>query len=115
MSSKALVIKGVNFATNKVATVSFGEDKHCTGISLSSNALTFTTLAPQTLTATVTPNDTTDAVSWASSDESVATVADGVVTVVGIVLRMRRPLWSYWFVARIRPFDETEERRLSAS
>ena len=84
MSSKALVIKGVNFATNKVATVSFGEDKHCTGISLSSNALTFTTLVPQTLTATVTPNDTTDAVSWASSDTSVATVTNGVVTVVGI-------------------------------
>ena len=84
MSSKALVIKGVNFATNKLTTVSFGEDKHCTGISLSSNSLTFTSLAPATLTATLTPNDTTDSLTWESSDENVATVVNGVVTPVGI-------------------------------
>ena len=36
-----------------------------------------------TLTATVKPAYTTDAVEWTSSDESVATVDDGVVTAVG--------------------------------
>ena len=36
-----------------------------------------------TLTATVEPAYTTDTVEWTSSDESVATVADGLVTAVG--------------------------------
>lgn len=35
------------------------------------------------LTATVTPANTTDEVVWESSDESVATVEDGLVTTVG--------------------------------
>lgn len=85
MAKNALVIKGANFAANKLTTVTFVEDeKPCTAIALSESSKTVTTLGNFTLTATVTPADTTDEVLWSSSDESVATVADGVVTVVGL-------------------------------
>ena len=53
---------------------------HAISISLD---LTELTLAPEetaTLTATVLPANTTDALEWSSSDEAVATVADGLVT-----------------------------------
>ena len=36
-----------------------------------------------TLTATMAPENTTDTITWSSSDAAVATVADGVVTAVG--------------------------------
>ena len=52
----------------------------CTGITLSSNSLTFTNNDSQTLTATVTPSNTTDTVSWSTNSSSVATVSNGVVT-----------------------------------
>lgn len=52
----------------------------CTGITLSSNSLTFTNNNSQRLTATVTPSNTTDTVSWSTNSSSVATVSNGVVT-----------------------------------
>lgn len=56
----------------------------CTGITLSSYALTFNGASSQTLRATLSPADCEDVVSWSSSDNSVATVSsDGVVTSVG--------------------------------
>ena len=85
MAKNALVIKGANFAANKLTTVTFVEDeKPCTAIALSESSKAVTALGDFTLTATVTPADTTDDVLWSSSDETVATVADGVVTVVGL-------------------------------
>ena len=54
----------------------------CTSIQLSSDTLTFTESGSQTLTYTVTPENTTDAVTWTSDNESVATVNDGIVTAV---------------------------------
>ena len=56
-----------------------------TGISVNPTSLTFTVGdAPQTITATITPNDATNqAVTWTSSNPAVATVVDGVVTPVG--------------------------------
>lgn len=82
--SKALVIKSADFSANKVTTVTF-EGVHTTGISISSATMTLSSIGgTQTLTATVTPADSVDAVVWSSSDETVATVASGTVTAVGI-------------------------------
>lgn len=83
--SKALVIKGANFVQNAVEQISVSEPVPCTGIIISRNTLDFTEIgATSTLTATLTPADTTDTVVWHSSDENVATVANGVVTCVGV-------------------------------
>ena len=55
-----------------------------TGISLDKTSLTLDKGKTETLTATITPSDATNKnVTWKSSDESVVTVADGVVTAVG--------------------------------
>lgn len=83
--SKALVIKGANFIANKVETITITEVVPCTGISLSDSTHAFTAIgATKTLTATVTPADTTESVVWASSNTDCATVANGVVTCVGV-------------------------------
>ena len=58
-----------------------GATKPATGITLNKTALTLTAGKSDTLTATVTPADTTDTVSWSSSKEAVATVdSTGKVT-----------------------------------
>lgn len=59
------------------------EEIPCTGITLDQTTLTFTEAGTKTLTATVTPSDTTDAVIWSSDDSSIASVSGGVVTAVG--------------------------------
>ena len=54
-----------------------------TGITLDMTALELTVEETATLTATVDPENATDnTVTWSSSDETVATVVDGVVTAV---------------------------------
>ena len=77
---KALVIKGANFSENKLATIEISDPVPCTGISLNLSTKSLTALTAFTLTATVTPSDTTDAVTWSSSDSTVATVSNGTVT-----------------------------------
>ncbi len=52
----------------------------CTNITLNNTALTFTTEAAQTLTATVTPTDTTDKIVWSVSPSGIVTVKDGIIT-----------------------------------
>lgn len=55
-----------------------------TGVSLNKNTATLTVGDTETLTATVSPDDATDkSVTWSSSDTTVATVENGVVTAVG--------------------------------
>lgn len=55
----------------------------CTSIQLSSDTLIFTGNGSQTLTCTVTPENTTDTITWSSDNESVATVNNGIVIAIG--------------------------------
>lgn len=82
--SKALVIKGANFAVNAVTTITFDEDIPCTDISFSSDTITIEGYDPVTVGYTLTPADTTDEVLWVSSDETVVSVEYGTLTVEGI-------------------------------
>lgn len=83
--SKALIIKGASFAQNAVEQITISNPVPCTGIALNKNSITFSAIgATDTLTATLIPADTTEALTWVSSDEDVATVANGVVTCVGV-------------------------------
>ena len=52
----------------------------CTNITLNTNTLTLTNTTPQTLIATLTPTDTTDAVVWTVNPGDICSVANGVVT-----------------------------------
>lgn len=81
---KALVLKGVNFSVNKLDTVTFGDSIPCTGLSLSEDSITFTAFGTVQLTATKTPANTTDELTWVSSEPRIATVVDGLVTCVGL-------------------------------
>ena len=82
---KALVIKNVDFSTNKLTTVDLEDDVPCTGITLSANSLSFNKIGnTSALTVSVTPFDCTDAVIWSTSNSDVATVQGGTVTAVGV-------------------------------
>lgn len=81
--SKALVIKGADFSQNKITTVIF-DGVHTDGITVSQTAISASEIgASYRLTATLSPIDSTDPVRWTSSDDNVASVVDGVVTIVG--------------------------------
>ena len=86
MSSKALLITGVDFSEVAVDQVTILEDKPCTAVSLNPSSLTFDTHEEsKQLTAVKTPADTTDSVVWTSSNTNVATVSNsGLVTIHGI-------------------------------
>lgn len=51
----------------------------CTALAIDKSSMTFSSGAPQTIAATVEPENTTDEVVWTTSDSTVATVKDGVV------------------------------------
>ena len=81
----ALKIPSVDFSGVAVDQIEYTEPVPCTGLTLDKSTLSFESVdETKTLTAMVTPNDTTDTLTWASSDENVATVANGVVTIHGI-------------------------------
>lgn len=83
--SKALKILGANFSTNALAQIEYDDEIPCTGITLDKSTLSFETLEEtKQLTPTVSPVDSTDIVVWTSSNENVATVSDGMVTIHGI-------------------------------
>ena len=72
--NKIYLFEKVNESTDPVSV---------TGVSLNKSSLTLETGGTAVLTATVTPADAADKnVTWSSSDTTVATVADGVVTAV---------------------------------
>lgn len=71
---------GAYSASCAVSVSGMPEPVPCTGITLDKSELSFTEEGSQTIVATVTPADTTDPIVWSSDNESVATVADGVVT-----------------------------------
>ena len=81
--AKTLCVKNADFSTNKVTVVSFGSTP-CTGISFSQDTFSISSYDPVTIEYTLTPSNTTDTLSWATSDSNVATVSGGVVTPVGI-------------------------------
>jgi uncharacterized protein YjdB len=57
---------------------------YVTGVSVSPTTLSLNVGQTQTLSATVSPSDASDkTVSWSSSSDSIATVANGLVTAVG--------------------------------
>ncbi len=75
-------------AVNDAATiklfVKYEEVIPVTGVSLDKNTITLETGETETLTATISPDNATNKqVTWTSSDSSVATVSNGVVTAVG--------------------------------
>ncbi len=77
---KALVLNA-DFSAVALDKVDIVQDPiPCTGITLNQSSVTITDFSPVTLTATVTPSDTTDAVVWSCSDASVCTVTNGVIT-----------------------------------
>lgn len=84
--SKTLVIPGASYAGNALDRVTIGDSVPCMAVTLSEDTLTVSNLqdGSGTLTATLTPANTTDVLAWSSSDPSVATVSDGVVTAVGL-------------------------------
>ena len=55
----------------------------CTSIALNKDTLSFTTTDTQTLSATVTPDNCTDIVTWSVSPAGIVGVNNGVVTPVG--------------------------------
>lgn len=73
----------IAFTTETPSITITAAPKPATGITLNKSELTLTAGESTSLTATVTPNDSTDAVVWSSSKTDVATVdATGKVTAV---------------------------------
>lgn len=82
--AKTLIIKNADYSDNALDVVAF-DAVPCTGIELNKSTAEITAIGgTTTITATLTPANTTDMLSWASSDTDVATVVDGVVTTVGV-------------------------------
>ena len=82
VSCKVTVKKGNVMLGEAEASGTVTVNKPATGMTLSAStlALDLKDKTSDTLTATVTPADTTDSVIWSSSDASVVSVADGKVT-----------------------------------
>lgn len=66
--------------TATVTVTGVKEDTPCTNIALNTSTLTFTDATPQTLTATLTPSDTTDEVIWSVNPTGAVFINNGVIT-----------------------------------
>lgn len=81
--SKTLVIKGADFSTNKVTTITFGSIP-CTAFSFDESEIEITDYDPVEIGYTVTPSDTTDAIVITSSDTNVVAIVNGKLQAIGI-------------------------------
>lgn len=70
---------------SKSTSITITVESSCTGLSLNNTSTTLDLSGTKTvtLTAVKTPNNTTDTVSWNSSNTNIATVSNGVVTAKG--------------------------------
>lgn len=84
--NNVLMIPNANFFLNRVDTVDVEVPVPCVGLELSQSSLSMTSVgSTQTLTATLTPVNTTDVIVWESSNTQVASVSQfGVVTQTGV-------------------------------
>lgn len=75
-------ILSIKYDGDTVCTVELPTSQpiQCTGVELNISATSVEEEKTVSLTATLTPSNTTDAVSWSTSDDEVATVNNGVVT-----------------------------------
>lgn len=82
--ASTLVIKNASFALNRLDVVEFA-NVPCTGITLTKDAFTFTSYGQEeTIGYTLTPNDTTDVVNIASSNENIVAILNGKAVAVGV-------------------------------
>ena len=68
---------------NEIAIIENWANVSVESITLSPSTLTFNSITSQTIQATLTPPDATATIIWTSSNPSVATVSNGIVTSVG--------------------------------
>ena len=77
----ATITAVVNGDASLTASCQVEVKRYASGVTLDQHRMTLYAGTSSTLTPIITPNDATDkTVTWSSSNESVATVADGVVT-----------------------------------
>ena len=82
--ARTIMVSNADFSGNALDQVIFA-DIPCTGIALDTSSADITAIGSTvTLTATVTPADTTDVLIWSSSDASVASVSGGIVTALKV-------------------------------
>lgn len=82
--AKTLVINGADFSSNYVEKIVFGDEIPCTGISFDSSTITVDNYEPVDIDYTVIPSNTTDAVTFETSDSDVAVIENGKIVAVGI-------------------------------
>lgn len=82
---KALVVKNVDFSVNALTQVQIEDEVPCTSVLLSASGQSVNAVGDTiTVTAALTPANTTDVLVWETSDSRIATVSNGIVTVVGM-------------------------------
>lgn len=82
--ARTLVINGADFSENYIEKIVFGEEVPCTGISFDSGSITVDNYEPVDIDYTVTPADTTDTVTFETSDNNVAIIENGKIVAIGI-------------------------------
>lgn len=82
--AKTIIVRTADFEVDRLTQVTLTVQVPCTSLTLDKTEINATSLDAQTITATVLPADCSDVLTWESSDTTVATVDEGVVTIVGL-------------------------------